>query len=649
MKKILIIALLLASASLGLAQEIKYQNQVLSSGGFPFPSIRVCTEPATGTPCTPLASAIYSDPAGDPLSNPFTGDAAGNFIFYGSNSITYHVQVSGVGITTYDIPNITLPGGGSGGGCSPNCVLTFNTRTGNVVPASADYSFVGIVQTIAGTLPITTLNTGTLALGSSLNFLNLNAASNTAGVFLQDGASDTFVGFQSGPSSPGWILTVNANTGTSPTQTWNATDIKMTINGATTLFDLNTTALTLSGVPLNVTGGFQYNGSAGLATQCFLGGGVGFGACANGTVASVGGTPNQICNTGSSSVVVLAICNPTIMPGNVSITQSANATNALTLTRFTDTSQTGTLIKFQTAGLLQIGYIDVNGNLVLPSVTTNNSGVAGYNGLGAGTDPTAACLATLSGLGINGICLVAPTTVTTSYGRKLAGAGPAAFSVSAWSTASGSPLETLESFVPTTDSSSPTFIQTAIANVQTCGVAILATFDGGGNTQCSGISSAAIAGLNPIAGPATNYTNTTTSSTGGSAAQAYSYTTSLPANTEVFVSCEGSYKESGSTLQPVEFGINFSSTPQSLAVGVYIGVNFTTSTGTYNQAISNGALYAAPAAPAAANSIYPVRFSGGVLTNASSSSTFTIIAALQSVTGSPTMTVPAGAFTCFAL
>ena len=119
--------LILFCASLGLAQEVKFQDVVLNNGGFPFPTIRVCTEPASGTPCTPLATGIFSDPGGtQPLSNPFTGDATGNFTFYGSATAVYHVQVSGVGIQTYDIPYIVLP---SPSGTTAQCIATVATLT----------------------------------------------------------------------------------------------------------------------------------------------------------------------------------------------------------------------------------------------------------------------------------------------------------------------------------------------------------------------------------------------------------------------------------------------------------------------------------------------------------------------------------------
>jgi len=117
------LAALLLCPILGLAQGVPYNNQVIFSGGFPYPTVRVCTEPATGTPCTPLAS-IFSDAAlTQPLPNPFTGDNTGKFVFYANPAVTYHAQISGVGLVPYDIANITLPGNGGGGGGGTGTVI----------------------------------------------------------------------------------------------------------------------------------------------------------------------------------------------------------------------------------------------------------------------------------------------------------------------------------------------------------------------------------------------------------------------------------------------------------------------------------------------------------------------------------------------
>ena len=129
MKRILMLALFLLAGHLGVGQGVSYRSTVFISGGFPFATIRVCSEPASGTPCTPLAT-VYSDPGLTlPLVQPFTSDANGNFSFFGSPAVTYHVQVSGNGLATYDIPYITLPGGGTASGVTS---VGFGVPTGFV-------------------------------------------------------------------------------------------------------------------------------------------------------------------------------------------------------------------------------------------------------------------------------------------------------------------------------------------------------------------------------------------------------------------------------------------------------------------------------------------------------------------------------------
>ena len=71
-------------------------------------TVRVCAMPASGQPCTPLAS-IYSD-AGltQALANPTTTDGLGNYYFYAAPG-KYEIEVSGPSITTKQIPNVILP------------------------------------------------------------------------------------------------------------------------------------------------------------------------------------------------------------------------------------------------------------------------------------------------------------------------------------------------------------------------------------------------------------------------------------------------------------------------------------------------------------------------------------------------------------
>ena len=121
----LAILVIVLSPMLGFAQGVRYPNTVFATGGFPNAQVTVCTEPATdiaGGGCTPLAT-VYQDPGlAVPYAQPFSTDANGNFSFYappstvGVPSTQYHAQISGLGLITYDIPYIFIPGGGGGSG-----------------------------------------------------------------------------------------------------------------------------------------------------------------------------------------------------------------------------------------------------------------------------------------------------------------------------------------------------------------------------------------------------------------------------------------------------------------------------------------------------------------------------------------------------
>lgn len=54
-------------------------------------------------------STIYSDSGGTPKSNPFNTDSVGRFSFYADPS-EYDIEVSGVGITTYKLEDVTIIG-----------------------------------------------------------------------------------------------------------------------------------------------------------------------------------------------------------------------------------------------------------------------------------------------------------------------------------------------------------------------------------------------------------------------------------------------------------------------------------------------------------------------------------------------------------
>ena len=61
------------------------------------------------TPGTANKSTIYSDAAGTAKTNPFTTDAYGRFSFYADPG-EYDIEVSGAGITTYKLEDVTIIG-----------------------------------------------------------------------------------------------------------------------------------------------------------------------------------------------------------------------------------------------------------------------------------------------------------------------------------------------------------------------------------------------------------------------------------------------------------------------------------------------------------------------------------------------------------
>lgn len=148
MRKLLAAALFLSSC-FAFGQGVRYENIVLGPVGIPNPTVRVCTEPATGTPCSPIASIFSDSGLTNPLANPFTGDANGNFAFYANPSATYHVQISAPGVTTYDIPDITLPGTSVGPGT--NVVILVNGAS----TANPTVNFGSTPVALANTLNVT--------------------------------------------------------------------------------------------------------------------------------------------------------------------------------------------------------------------------------------------------------------------------------------------------------------------------------------------------------------------------------------------------------------------------------------------------------------------------------------------------------------
>ena len=107
----------------------RVQNQF--GQGVPNPSVRVCTEPAVGSPCTNLAT-IYTCNAinGSCIGpNPLTGDQYGNYNFFAPNNVPYHLEFTGPSLI---VPTILyyvyLAGIGGGGGGAVPCGVLYDVQ-----------------------------------------------------------------------------------------------------------------------------------------------------------------------------------------------------------------------------------------------------------------------------------------------------------------------------------------------------------------------------------------------------------------------------------------------------------------------------------------------------------------------------------------
>jgi len=88
-----------------MANKIAYHNLIVdvATGNGTLATITVYA------PGTTTLSTIYADPAGTAKVNPFATDAVGRFSFY-ADSGEYDIQVSGTGITTYTLEDVSIMG-----------------------------------------------------------------------------------------------------------------------------------------------------------------------------------------------------------------------------------------------------------------------------------------------------------------------------------------------------------------------------------------------------------------------------------------------------------------------------------------------------------------------------------------------------------
>jgi len=160
-----LLALLCVAAA---AQYVGYSNTVYDSNGHyvAYATFRVCTYPATGLTCTPLATT-YSSPTGGAQANPGQSDRYGGYSFYAAPGV-YTIQLSGPGVVNTTIPYVLLPGPGSTLGYTVvaySSTPTFNaaqyntffmTLTGNVTapvvanPTVNEYATFNLCQDATG-------------------------------------------------------------------------------------------------------------------------------------------------------------------------------------------------------------------------------------------------------------------------------------------------------------------------------------------------------------------------------------------------------------------------------------------------------------------------------------------------------------------
>jgi hypothetical protein len=190
------------------AQGTRKDDIVFNSRGIPLAgaTVRVCSMPASGQPCTPLA-LIYSDVGlTQALANPTTTDGLGNYFFYAAPG-QYEIEVSGPSITTKQLPNVILPNDPSSPTFS-GAVSAFSLSLGGNLTVSGNTTVVGSLA--SGTLTLN--NQGTPPGAAGTGTVNLYTKTADMRLYYKDQT-----GTEVGPLGPGNGAQTNvANTFTAP-------------------------------------------------------------------------------------------------------------------------------------------------------------------------------------------------------------------------------------------------------------------------------------------------------------------------------------------------------------------------------------------------------------------------------------------------
>jgi hypothetical protein len=284
------------------AQGTRKDDIVFNSRGTPLAGaiVRICAQPASGQPCTPLAN-IYSD-AGltQALANPTTSDGMGNYFFYAAPG-SYEIEISGAQISTRQIPDVTLPASPA----SP-------TFTGTISAFSLNLS--GNLSVTGNTTVIGNLASGTLNLSNqstppgaaSAGTVNLYTKTSDKRLYYKDET-----GTEIGPLASGSGAQLNvANTFTAPQSI--ASDFHS--KGPNPSFDLQ------------LYGGYLGNSFTPPTISCNVTGGSATLTCAGGTSDFAVGHGVAIATAG----VVPGVLTPGAAVGISSISVNGNVATVLT-------------------------------------------------------------------------------------------------------------------------------------------------------------------------------------------------------------------------------------------------------------------------------------------------------------------------------
>lgn len=376
------------------AQGTRKDDIVFNSRGVPLAgaTVRICTMPASGQPCAPLAQ-IYSDAAlTQALANPTTTDGLGNYFFFAAPG-RYEIEISGPGITSKQLPNVLLPSDPS----SPTftgAINAFSLNLSGNLTVNGNTTVVGSLA--SGTLNLTNQSTppGTATAGT----INLYSKTADKKLYYKD---DT--GAESGP-----LATGGSGAQTNITNTFTASqnfDGDLHTKGPNPYYDLTRFGL-YSGVGPTIT--------------CST-------TAASTTASCPGGTADFA--AGQGIAIPLAGVSPTFNPwGVTNITNYSRSSNVATLTYSNTTFGAGQTITV--AGLADSTF---NGTFTVLAndgdfghITVANTGANLGTTAGAGTATltSPAVVVTPSGI-LNGSTTYDYKIVLRGYHGELSVASPA--------------------------------------------------------------------------------------------------------------------------------------------------------------------------------------------------------------------------------